>query len=83
MTQLDTDQYMHFMEEFDMTDAQKREVIEIVWRIMEQFADRAWGMDTKGESNSIIDKFLEDKKPLSKSSKKSVKSRTAGKRLPR
>ena len=75
--------HMHFMDGYDMTEQQKGEVILIVWRIMEQFADRAFGMETKGESNPLIDKYLEDKKRSGESSKKSSKSRTAGKRLSR
>ena len=74
--------HMHLMTEYDMTEKQKSEVIFIVWRIMEQFADRAFGIETKGESNPIIDKFLEDRKWPRKSSKKLSKGRTVGKQQP-
>ncbi|GJL67676.1 MAG: hypothetical protein NPIRA06_03110 [Nitrospirales bacterium] len=41
---LDIQKYTRFVEGFDLTDKQKRELIQTVWQIMEGFADRGWGI---------------------------------------
>lgn len=41
---LDIQKYTHFVEGFDLSDKQKRELIQAVWQIMESFADRSWGI---------------------------------------
>ena len=41
---LDIQKYTRFVEDFDLSDKQKRELIQAVWQIMESFADRSWGI---------------------------------------
>jgi len=41
---LDTQKYFHFVEGFDLSDAQKRELIRTVYSIMESFVDQAFGV---------------------------------------
>lgn len=42
----DIEKYRHFVDRFDLTEKQKAELIQTIWRIMESFADRAFGLDT-------------------------------------
>ena len=41
---LDIQKYLHHVEDFDLSDERKREHIQAVWKIMEWFVDRAWGI---------------------------------------
>lgn len=41
----DMDKYLAMVEDYDLSDAEKRELILAVWSIMEAFVDRAFGMD--------------------------------------
>lgn len=41
----DLQKYRPLVEEFDLTDAEKDELIHTVWQIMESFVDRAFGVD--------------------------------------
>jgi len=41
----DFDTYMPMLAELDLTDDQKRELIEIIWDILENFVDRAFQID--------------------------------------
>lgn len=41
----DMDKYLPMVEDYDLPDAEKRELILAVWSIMEAFVDRAFGMD--------------------------------------
>lgn len=41
----DLDKYRHHVAHFDLTEAQKTELLLTVWRIMQSFVDRAFGDD--------------------------------------
>ena len=41
--QLDPTQFLHHLESFEMSDAQKMDYVEAVIRIMQSFVDRAFG----------------------------------------
>lgn len=41
---LDIQKYLHHVEDFDLSDKRKQELIQTVWQIMESFVDRAWGI---------------------------------------
>ena len=40
------DRFKHHLDDFDMTDEQKREALHAVWQIMETFVDLAWSVDS-------------------------------------
>lgn len=42
----DFDAYMPLLAELDLTDDQKREYIQLIWDILENIADRAFGFDS-------------------------------------
>jgi len=42
----DIEKYHRFVAHFDIPDAQKHELIHIVWRMMQSFTDRAFGDDS-------------------------------------
>lgn len=42
---LDVEKYMPYVEEFDLTDDQKRELIQTIWNMMEGFIDLAFEQD--------------------------------------
>ena len=41
----DLEKYRHYVEGFDLSEAEKTELIHTVWAIMESFVDRAFGLD--------------------------------------
>lgn len=41
---LDTQKYRHHVDKFDMPEDRKIALMESVWRIMESFVDRAYGV---------------------------------------
>lgn len=41
----DLEKYRAFVDGFDLSDAEKTDLIHTVWRIMEGFVDRAFGLD--------------------------------------
>ncbi len=41
---LDIQKYLHRVEKYDLSDERKRELIQTVWKTMESFVDRAWGI---------------------------------------
>ena len=41
---VDLEKYRPYLDGHDMTDEQKDECIRAVWKIMESFADQAWGL---------------------------------------
>ena len=41
----DMDKYLPMVEDYDLPDAEKRELILAIWSIMEAFVDRAFGID--------------------------------------
>lgn len=41
----DTEKYRAYVDGFDLTEERKIELIHTVWRIMQSFADRAFGDD--------------------------------------
>ena len=41
----DLDAYLRHVENIDLPEARKRDLIHTVWRIMESFVDRAFGAD--------------------------------------
>ena len=43
---LDPDAYMHYLDDFDMSAAQKRDVLFALWHIMATVVDIGFGMDT-------------------------------------
>ncbi|RLJ20759.1 hypothetical protein DJ030_06355 [bacterium endosymbiont of Escarpia laminata] len=43
---LDPDEYRHYLEEFDMTEAQQNELLQTLWHIMSAFVDMGWGLDS-------------------------------------
>ena len=42
----DLEKYRRYVDRFDLTEAQKAELIHTVWSIMESFVDRAFGIDS-------------------------------------
>lgn len=42
----DIEKYLPFVEEFDVTDAQKIEFLQTLWSIMSAFVDLGWGVDS-------------------------------------
>jgi len=40
----DYEEYRAYLDEFDLTEAQKRELIDTVWAIMQSFVDQAFGL---------------------------------------
>ena len=44
--QPDIEKYRKYVDKFDLTEDQKVELIHTVWRIMESFVDRAFGIDS-------------------------------------
>ena len=40
----DLDKYRHYLDGYNLDEAQKAELIHSVWAIMESFADRAFGL---------------------------------------
>ncbi|MET1414382.1 hypothetical protein ABVF61_19070 [Roseibium sp. HPY-6] len=65
---LDVDYYQSFLDDVDISDAQKRELIETLWNIVVQFVDLGFGIHplqqanpTKGsESQEALAKFIKD-----------------------
>lgn len=54
---LDIQKYTRFVEDFDLSGKQKRELIQAVWQIMESFVDRGWGIHPLQQgSGKAIDK---------------------------
>ncbi len=54
---LDISKYTRFVEGFDLSGKQKRELIQAVWQIMESFVDRGWGIHPLQQgSGKAIDK---------------------------
>lgn len=45
MTSPDIQKYRRYVDHFDLTEEQKVELIRTVWRIMESFVHRAFGVD--------------------------------------
>lgn len=39
------DKYMHLISTFDLPEEQKRELLEAVWQIAQNFVDRAYSVD--------------------------------------
>ena len=48
---LDIQKYRHHVEDFDLSDKRKQELIQTVWKIMESFVDRAWGIHPLQQSS--------------------------------
>lgn len=46
MGRRDLDKYMPLVSAFDISDGQKRELLEAVWRIAQSFVDRAYNIDS-------------------------------------
>ena len=42
----DIEKYGPFLARFDLTEDQKSELMNIIWRLMEGFADRAFGLNS-------------------------------------
>lgn len=53
---LDHEKYWDLVKDFDMSDDQKRELIETVWHIMGNFVDRAFGLDPTQQAIAAADK---------------------------
>ncbi|MEX0957589.1 MAG: hypothetical protein WDZ83_20535 [Rhizobiaceae bacterium] len=45
MSDIDLDKYRHHVDRFDLPEEQKKELLKAVWRIMQNFVDRAFGDD--------------------------------------
>ena len=43
---LDTDRYLPELEEFDITEDQKIEMLQTLWSLMRAFVDIGWGVDS-------------------------------------
>lgn len=43
---LDPEEYRSYLEEFDMTQEQQNELLEVLWNIMRTFVDIGWGLDS-------------------------------------
>lgn len=43
---IDYEKYLPYLDSCDMTDERKREFIDEMYRMMQHFVDRAWGIDT-------------------------------------
>lgn len=41
----DLDKYLHYLDQLECSSEQKIEMMTVVWRIMENFVDRAFGSD--------------------------------------
>tara|TARA_Y100000815_G_scaffold213551_1_gene198402 strand:+ start:629 stop:880 length:252 start_codon:yes stop_codon:yes gene_type:complete len=46
MSRHDLDKYMPLVDAFDISDDHKRELLKSVWRIAQNFVDRAYGIDS-------------------------------------
>ena len=59
----DLEKYRRYVDRFDLTEAQKAELIHTVWSIMESFVDRAFGIDSVQQYKPSLAK--DDPKPMS------------------
>ncbi len=50
----DLQTYLPYVEEFDVTEEQKAELIHTVWWIMESFVDRAFGLDPVQQASAPL-----------------------------
>ena len=50
----DIEKYRRFVDHYDLTEAQKVELIHSVWAIMESFVDRAFGLDSVQISAQVL-----------------------------
>jgi hypothetical protein len=76
----DFDKYRHYVDGFDLSETQKRELVQIVWSIMESFVDQAWGLHPVQQCGGILkDKDLQGSPGIleSKNSKTSNEFRYA------
>ena len=42
---IDIEKYRHHMTRFELSEAEKTELLRTLWQVMEGFADRAFGLD--------------------------------------
>ena len=57
---LDIQKYLHHLEEFDLSEERKRELIQTVWQVMEGFVDRAFGKHPVQQLRNRAEKILQD-----------------------
>lgn len=54
----DLGKYRRHVEHFDLTDAQKADLLLAVWRIMQSFVDRAFGDDPVQQARAVRERAL-------------------------
>ena len=60
MSMPDIERYRSYVDRINATQAEKDEVIRIVWRIMEDFADRSFGVHPVQQCQQISHEYLLD-----------------------
>jgi hypothetical protein len=67
----DIEKYRKYVDQFDLPENHKMELIHIVWRIMESFVDRAFGddpvqhcLELKAEKDGQDSAIVIDSKPI-------------------
>lgn len=58
MSMPDIERYRSYVDRINATQTEKDEVIRIVWRIMEDFADRSFGLHPVQQCQQIPHEFL-------------------------
>ncbi len=72
--QVDIERYAPYLEDADITDEQKRELIEALWSIMISFVDLGFGIEPVQQVVSeILDAPVRDEPPVVKSKDKGHK----------
>jgi len=56
----DFDKYRHYTDGFDLTEAQKQELVQTVWSIMKSFVDQAWGLHPVQQCLGGAERSLQD-----------------------
>jgi len=56
----DFEKYRHYVDGFDLTEAQKKEFVQTVWSIMESFVDQAWGIHPVQQCTNRAERGLQD-----------------------
>ncbi len=57
---LDFEKYRQYVDHFDISEEDKRQLVESIWRIMESFVDQAFGLHPVQQCEEVTKTILQD-----------------------